>query len=166
VPTPLEDVTTLLAQIETPGSFATHDTAAPDDLRLSVTGVGRVRLPVTVAQARDLIAVARPARHGFKAETRLDPRVRDTWEVPKSRIAIDRRAWERTLGPRLETIRRDLGLPAQCRLKAEPAQPADLRTGPVLRGAPGLREVRRHDRLARRHPAIEFRRRRDGHRAP
>jgi hypothetical protein len=50
--TPLQDVTRLLAQIEIPGSFATHGTAAPDDLRLSVTGVGRVRLPVTAAQAR------------------------------------------------------------------------------------------------------------------
>jgi hypothetical protein len=114
---PIDDVTTLLAQLTTPGSFATRRTAAPSDLRLEVKGVGRVRFPVTKATAAELCAAAVLARHGYKTETRLDRRVRDTWEIPSARIAIDKRRWDRTLLPQLEVIRRDLGLPEDCRLK-------------------------------------------------
>jgi len=41
--------------------------------------------------------------------TRFDPQVRDTWEIPKSRIKIDEPRWGKTLGPLLEHMRRDLG---------------------------------------------------------
>jgi len=63
--------------------------------------------------------VARPARYGLRDETLLDKRVRDTWEIPKSRLKIDQRRWKRTLLPVLERLRSDLGLPAGCTLKAE-----------------------------------------------
>jgi hypothetical protein len=72
-----------------------------------------------VSGCRCLCKVARPARHGFKDETRLDRRVRDTWEIPKSRISIDEPRCKRTLLPQLDRIRRDLGLPEKCRLKAQ-----------------------------------------------
>lgn len=49
----------------------------------------------------------------------VDPRVRDTWEVPKSRVKIDQRSWNKTLLPVLGQLRADLGLPAGRRLKAE-----------------------------------------------
>ncbi len=115
----LDDVRSLLAQITTSGSFAVRRTAAPGDLRLDVKGVGRIRLPVTATQALDLCAMGRPARHGHKDQTRLDRRVRDTWEIPKSRISINGRAWNRTLLPALDRIRCDLGLADGRRLKAE-----------------------------------------------
>ncbi len=38
-------------------------------------------------------------------------RVRDTWEVPKSRVRIEAARWNRTLAPLLEKMRADLGLP-------------------------------------------------------
>jgi len=74
---------------------------------------------VTNEQARDLIRIARPARYGLGEATLLDPRVRDTWEVPKSRVKIDQRRWNKTLLPVLDQLRADLALPAACRLKAE-----------------------------------------------
>jgi hypothetical protein len=37
----------------------------------SVQGVGRIRFPVSPTTARKLAEVARPARHGFKDQTRL-----------------------------------------------------------------------------------------------
>ncbi len=42
----------------------------------------------------------------------LDLRVRDTWEIPLSRVKIDKRRWNQTLQPVLEGLRTDLGLPA------------------------------------------------------
>lgn len=116
---PLQDVRRLLAEIRNPGSFATQLTTAATDLHVTVKGVGRLHLPLTKAQALELRAVGRPARHGFKHETRLDPRVRDTWEIPGSRISSDRRTWNRTLLPMLDVVRRDLGLPDHARLKAD-----------------------------------------------
>ncbi|MGH9280432.1 MAG: 2OG-Fe(II) oxygenase [Acidimicrobiales bacterium] len=70
-------------------------------------------------QARELIRIARPARYGLGEATLLDPRVRDTWEVPKSRVKIDQRRWNKTLLPVLDQLRADLALPDACRLKAE-----------------------------------------------
>ncbi len=68
-------------------------------------------LPVTAAQAKQLRLIARPARYGRGEDTLLDRRVRDTWEVPRSRVYIDVRRWTNTLGPMLRAIRDDLGLP-------------------------------------------------------
>lgn len=102
-----------------PGSSSAHATAGADGLHLEVRGVGRVRLPVSKEQARQLIKVARPARYGLGEKTLRDPRVRDTWEVPKSRVRIDQRRWGKTLVPALERLRGDLELPAGRTLKAE-----------------------------------------------
>jgi hypothetical protein len=116
---PLSEISRQLGQIGGSGKLATRLTAAPVDLHLEVRRVGRIRFPVTPRAARKLIRVARPARHGFKDETRLDPRVRDTWEIAKSSISIDQSRWMETLAPQLDRIRRHLGLPDGCHLRAQ-----------------------------------------------
>jgi hypothetical protein len=115
----LQEITQLLAEMDASGSFVTRRTAPAGDLKLEVQGVGRVHFPVSASTARGLCEVARPARYGFKDETRLDRNVRDTWEIPKSRIAIDEPRWRKALTPQLVRIRRDLGLPEGSRLKAQ-----------------------------------------------
>lgn len=115
----LETVTRSLAALGTPGSFATRRTCAAGDLHLQVAGVGRVALPLPYATARKLCSVARPAAYGLKSQTLHDPSVRDTWEIPASRVKIDEARWRRTLEPQLDAIRQDLGLPKGCTLKAE-----------------------------------------------
>ena len=47
------------------------------------SGVGPIRFPVSAASARKLCKVARPAAHGRGTRTLTDPKVRDTWEIPK-----------------------------------------------------------------------------------
>jgi hypothetical protein len=49
----------------------------------------------------------------------LDRGVRDTWEIPKSRVKLDKRRWDQTLLPVLARFARDLGLPSGGTLKAE-----------------------------------------------
>ena len=115
----LEEIANLLGRIGGSGSFAARRTCPPDDLSLEIRGVGRVRFPISPVAALRLCGVARPARHGYKSETRLDRRVRDTWEIPGRHVSIDERRWARTLVPQLERIRRDLGLSEKCRLTAE-----------------------------------------------
>lgn len=115
----LDEIARLLGRIDAGCSFATRTTRSPKDLHLTVEGVGRVSLPVSAAAARKLRGAARPARHGYKEETRLDRTVRDTWEIPAGRLDLDGRRWAKTLTPQLERTRRDLGLPQRCRLRAQ-----------------------------------------------
>ncbi|MGE0385677.1 MAG: 2OG-Fe(II) oxygenase [Gammaproteobacteria bacterium] len=113
-----DELTRRLAVLTAPGSFAARRTVAPADLALEVDGVGRIRFPITPATAGRLCHVARPARYGYKDETRLDRKVRDTWEIPRARIRIDEAKWRRALDPELERIRRDLGLADGSRIQA------------------------------------------------
>lgn len=90
-----------------------------DDLSIVVRELGQLDFPVAEAQARQLSRLGRPARYGRGEQTLLDRSVRDTWAVPKSKVKIDGRRWNKTLGPMLEHLRGDLGLPEGCKLKAE-----------------------------------------------
>lgn len=108
----------LLAGIGNAGSFATSRTVSTTDFKLEVEGVGRITLPVSTATAKALCAIAEPSRHGYKELTLLDRRVRDSWEIPARKIVIDEVAWSRTLRPQLEIIRRALGMPDSCGLRA------------------------------------------------
>lgn len=114
----LEEISGLLGRMGAAGSFVTYGAIPAENLRLEVEDFGRIRLPVSAATARKLCQVARPARFGLKDETRLDRGVRDTWEIPGPRITVDDRRWEGRLATELGRIRRELGLPAGCRLKA------------------------------------------------
>jgi len=109
----------LLREAVAAGAFSARRTGRPDDLRLAVRGVGPIALPVSVRQARELCLVGRPALFGKGERTLLDAKVRDTWEIPKSRITIDKRQWNVTLRPILGRLRADLGLPDGCELTAE-----------------------------------------------
>lgn len=109
----------LLSAGTSPVSFSAKRVTKPDDLRLVVRGVGPVEVPISAGQAQQLCGLARPARFGRREQTLLDPAVRDTYEVPKSRIKIDKRQWDRTLGPVLAGLAEDLGLPQECWLEAE-----------------------------------------------
>ena len=108
-----------LRDVGAAGASSTRRTAGPDDLRLEVRDVGPITFPVPVRQAKQLCLVGRPARFGKGEQTLLDRGVRDTWEIPRSRIKIDKRQWDRTLRPTLDGIRADLGLPPGCVLTAE-----------------------------------------------
>ena len=115
----LHDISELLTSIKASGSFAARRTTSADDLHLEVKDVGGITWPISTAAARRLCAAARPARYGLKDQTRLDPRVRNTFEIPKTRIRIDERKWKKTFRPMLDRIRGDLGLPEGARLRAE-----------------------------------------------
>ena len=78
-----------------------------------------MQLPLSAAQARRLCEVARPARYGRGELTLLNPEVRNTYEIPRSRVRIDKRRWNFTLRPMLDRLGTDLGLAPGARLDAE-----------------------------------------------
>lgn len=112
-----ERLAALLGGVAAVGSFSTRRAASAGDLHIDVRGLGRLVLPVSEAQAKQLHRVGRPAAYGRGDRTLVDPRFRDTCEIPKSRVKIDKRQWNNTLLPMVERVRGDLGLPAGCRLK-------------------------------------------------
>jgi len=115
---PRDAITRLLTGVRAPGTFAAQRTATADDLHLEVKGVGRLLFPISRAQARRLYEVGRPARYRRGEKTLLDTRVRDTCEIPMRAVKIDKRRWNRTLGPMLRALGTDLGLPSGSRLEA------------------------------------------------
>jgi hypothetical protein len=112
-------VTSALAAIQPGGTFATELSCPSGGLRIQVDGVGALRFPVTDAAVRKLCLQARPAPFGKRDRTLYDRRVRDGWELPASKIAIDEPLWQRTLGPALAIVQQRLGLPVDGRLEAE-----------------------------------------------
>lgn len=114
-----DDLAALLADAASPAAFSASRSVPTSDLLLEVRGVGPIGLPVSEAQARQLCQVARPARYGRGELTILDRAVRDTWEIPKSRVKIDARRFNKTLGLALVRLGRDLGLPAGSELRAQ-----------------------------------------------
>ena len=114
-----ERLAAVLGELASPGSFSARRTAPVGDLSVEVRGVGPLSLPVPDAQARQLCHVGRPARYGQGERTLVDPRVRDTWEIPLSRVKLDKRRWAKTLRPVLERLCHDLGLPEGCELSAD-----------------------------------------------
>jgi len=107
----LDEIAEALRPLHGSGAFATELTCGSDDLQLEVTGVGPIRFPISITMSRKLCLVAAKAHFGRRGETLLDERVRDTWEIRKSQIKIDARAWRRTLDRELASLRRLLGLP-------------------------------------------------------
>ena len=109
----------LLGALDDSSRFSVQRTAVADDLAVEIVGLGPLELPVSAAQVKELRSIARPARYGLGEQTLTDPRVRDTWELPKSRVRIDGRRWNKTLTPVLDELRLELGLPDGCRLRAQ-----------------------------------------------
>ena len=115
----LEKVTNALKHIETQGSFTAKQTAIPENLHIEIKNIGALTFPLKPNVVQSIIKHARPAKFGWRDETRLDSEVRNVWEVPKNSVKIDKRRWNKTLNPILEKLKIQLGLSKQGKLKAE-----------------------------------------------
>lgn len=115
----LKAISALLSQRNATGSFAVQVTAPSEALDLWVNRTN-IRGPASPEKARELCAQARLARYGYKDETRLDPSVRDTWEIPASQITVgqEQRWWE-MLDRTLRRIEPGLGIPQGCHLRVQ-----------------------------------------------
>jgi len=108
----------LLGALGTESGFATRFRVKCDP-QLHVDGVGNIALPIDVQTAHRLCAIAQPASHGYKDETRLDKQVRDTWEITADRLRFDAPKWASILERALKKIAANLGLSPTAKLHAE-----------------------------------------------
>jgi len=63
------------------GTFACRSNLSTDTLKISVDGVGDLRLPLSGTQAKSLAKVARPAPYGSCKKSLRDASVRDVGEI-------------------------------------------------------------------------------------
>ncbi|EYF02220.1 2OG-Fe(II) oxygenase [Chondromyces apiculatus] len=83
-----------------------------------MTGIGRLRFPLTPRDARKLRSVARPSPFGLREQTLHDPTVRNTWEIAPGQVKIATRRWKPALARHLRTLQAELGFPEGCTLDA------------------------------------------------
>jgi len=92
-----EELAKILALVDRPGDFYAVGRTELLVPRIEVEGVGLIALPLLAAQAKRLIKVATRAPYGHGAETVVDTKVRRTWQMEASRIAIGGKHWAHTL---------------------------------------------------------------------
>jgi len=113
---PCEELVQVLAEAAPAAPSGTRLPVDPANLHLEVVGVGRVGLPLSSLQAKQLCGLGRPARFGRGERTLTDRRVRDTWEIPKDLVRVE---WSAAFDSALDKVRDGLGLPPHCGLVAE-----------------------------------------------
>lgn len=102
-----------LKAVDRPGTFCT-DGGGPAPLpSLEVAGLGPVGLPLTAAQAPQLIKRCRQAPYGKGEKTLVDTGVRRVWQLEPDRFSLTNPDWEQYLTTTLQAVQRELGLEQQ-----------------------------------------------------
>ncbi len=114
-----ESITTILKQFEAHGDFSVRKTTDADDLHIEIDQIGLLRFPLKPGVVKRLLKIGKPATFGWRDKTILDSEVRDVGKIPKSRVKIDKRRWNKTLNPNIDWIKMRLGLPERSSLRAE-----------------------------------------------
>jgi predicted 2-oxoglutarate/Fe(II)-dependent dioxygenase YbiX len=92
-----EELAAILGHVDQPGDFYAAGRAELLAPKIEVEGVGPIALPLLASQAKQLIKAASRAPYGRGAETRIDTKVRRTWQIEASRVAIGGKHWAKTL---------------------------------------------------------------------
>lgn len=87
----------ILAGVDRPGDYYVTGRAEFLAPRIDVDGVGAIALPLLPVQAKQLIEAATRAPFGHGSETVVDAKVRRTWQIEASRIALGGKNWAKTI---------------------------------------------------------------------
>lgn len=103
-------VTRSLQRLGQSGAFAVQHREPALGLGIEVDGVGRCSFPLTPDRVASMIERAVPSPFGYRDQTRHDPSVRSSWEIPGTWVHVDA-AWARRFDRGLDAVRDGLGLP-------------------------------------------------------
>ncbi|HRI28818.1 MAG TPA: hypothetical protein PK715_12235, partial [Chitinophagales bacterium] len=99
-----------LLSIEGNGSFTTTGVKNFVQPGLYITDIGDVGLPLSKAQAQELIAYAKQAPYGKGLQTLTNTTVRSTWEIDAKKVAFQNEAWKPLLKEVIKEVKNGLGL--------------------------------------------------------
>ncbi|WP_088347270.1 MULTISPECIES: 2OG-Fe(II) oxygenase [Rhodomicrobium] len=92
-----QELAEILADVERPGDYYVAGRAEFLAPLIDVDGVGVIALPLLPAQAKQLIKAATRAPFGRGSETVVDTKIRRTWQIEASRVAIGGKHWLQTI---------------------------------------------------------------------
>ena len=75
---------------------------------LSIKGYGQVALPLTEANAKDLIKLCKQAPYGRNRETLVDKEVRDTYQLDPASVKIENPTWNKQLKELTKHVAKEL----------------------------------------------------------
>ena len=116
---PIDEILAALESVETKGSFCTDKSIPLKNIDIKCNKIGLLQFPLPESQIKALIAMAAPAKFGWRDQTILDQTVRHVWEVSKNKIQIGKKQWRAAFGPALDVFKTALGLPKKSTLTAE-----------------------------------------------
>jgi predicted 2-oxoglutarate/Fe(II)-dependent dioxygenase YbiX len=100
------------------GGFCTQIKSEVGKFELTVEGLGKLKFPILPKMSKALISEAKPAKFGKKDKTLYDPSVRNVWEIEANKIKIATPFWEQKLANVLQSVHKDLNMPAGSHLSA------------------------------------------------
>jgi len=99
-----------LAQIDRPGSFCVRGSVSSGIPGLTIPEIGAVKLPLSVARAKQIKKLCEQAPYGKGEETVVDTKVRRVWRLLPNRFELTHPEWNEFLERTLTTVRDELGL--------------------------------------------------------
>ncbi|XZE33938.1 2OG-Fe(II) oxygenase [Pirellulaceae bacterium SH501] len=105
----LKQIVAELEKAKKPASFCTSGSFDFGDSRISVAGIGQIKLPIRTGDIRKLCGVAVQAPYGKRSETIVDREVRDTLEIPAHDVSCSDE-FAKKLNAAVESIARELHL--------------------------------------------------------
>ena len=102
-----------LKTVDRPTAFCVSETVQVLLPGLEVNGIGPVGLPVSGAQAQELVGVCHQAPYGKGEETLVDTSVRRVWALDSEHFTLSNPQWPQFIEARLKHIQEQLGLEDQ-----------------------------------------------------
>jgi 2OG-Fe(II) oxygenase superfamily len=106
----LERVTRSLLRLGASGGFAACHREPALGLGIDVNELGHLPFPLEASRVEALKAHATASRFGYRDQTLHDTTVRDSWEIPGSKVHLDDDLWRGRMQRGLTEITESLGL--------------------------------------------------------
>ena len=111
---PVNDATrslqTLLESLGESSQFATSGSLPPVLPGLEVEGIGAIGTPVSVADAKRLIAGSAEAPYGRGQDTVVDTKVRRVWQIEPSQFELRNPGWEPHVAAIVDRVKDEFGI--------------------------------------------------------
>ncbi|KAI5457841.1 hypothetical protein BGZ63DRAFT_457202 [Mariannaea sp. PMI_226] len=100
-----------ITKIKVQGSFVSFgELSEPPPSGFHVYNVGKVTMPLSEAQARQLIKNGHQASLHKRSETTVDTSTRNTWELDAGRFIFKKPDWQSYIQPLCERVAKELGI--------------------------------------------------------
>jgi predicted 2-oxoglutarate/Fe(II)-dependent dioxygenase YbiX len=118
---PRKEILEILEGVDAPGTFAVGGSCGGGLTMpgLTVDGVGTISLPLSEAQAKELVSRFEQAPFGRGTETLVDKTVRNTFQLPPEHFKIMNPDWAKEVNNLVSTVRHDLGVQAHLKVEAQ-----------------------------------------------